>query len=84
MEIPFADLVEILHGGGGGDVEGGSNLETNYLCLRLVFLLLFIALHFYLVIPLTCTSLLHPFYLLAFFGLYLSQQESNYAPQLII
>ena len=79
--IFFVDIVEILHE--GGDVEQWLEPRNKFLVFAIGFLIAFIALHFYLVISLVCTSL-HPFHLLAFFGLYSSQQESNYAPQLII
>ena len=84
MEIPFADLVEILHGGGGGDVEQWLEPRNKLLVFAIGF---FFALYCFTF--LTCettylSSLLHSFHLLAFFGLYSSQQESNYAPQLII
>ena len=85
VKIFFADLVEILHGGGGGDVEQWLEPRNKFLVFAIGLLIVsFIALYFYLVISLACTSLLHPFHLLAFFGLYSSQQESIYAPQLII
>ena len=83
MEDPLVDS-EILHSGKGGDVERWLEPRNKLLVFVIGFLIVFIALHFYLVIPLTCTSLLLPFHSLAFFGLYSSQQESNYAPQLII
>ena len=60
MEDPLVDS-EILHSGEGGDVERWLEPRNKSFVFAIDFLLLFIALHFYLVIYLVCTSLLHPF-----------------------
>ena len=41
MEIPFADLVEILHGGEGGDVEQRLEPRNKLLVFAIGFLIAF-------------------------------------------
>ena len=84
LVISSVDIVEILHGGEDGDIEWWLEPRNKFLVFAIGFLLLLIALQFYLMILLACTYLLLPFHSFAFFGLHSSQQESNYAPQLII
>ena len=84
LVIFSVDIVKILHGGERGDVERWPEPRNKFLVIAIGFLLLLIALQFYLVIHLACTSLLLPFHSFEFSGLYSSEQESNYAPQLII
>jgi len=84
LVISFVDLVEILHGGEGGDVERWLEPRNKFLVFTIGFL---IAFHCF--IFLSCDiSCLHFFIahisFTCIFGLYSSQQESNYAPQLII
>jgi len=56
MEVPFVDIVKILHSGEGGDVEQCLELETNSLMFAIDFFFLFIALHSY-----TCDTICLPF-----------------------
>ena len=76
--------METFHGGEGGEQSGGSNLETNTLCLRLFFLLLSIALLLqlvilllFLMIYLVCTSSLHSFHFLLYCRSILIQEDCN-------
>ena len=76
--------MKILHGGEGGDVERWLESRNKFLVFAIGFLIAFHCFTF-----LSCDiSYVHfiiaSISLLAFFGLYSSQQESNYAPQLII
>ena len=84
MKILFADLVEILHGSEGGDVEQWLEPRNKLLVFAISFL---IASHCFtfLTCDIVCLLFIISIILLTCnFGLYSSQQESNYAPQLII
>ena len=73
LVISFVDLVEIFHGGEGGDVERWLEPRNESFVFAFDFFATLYCFTFLLVIYLVCTSLLHPFNLLAFFGLYSSQ-----------
>ena len=80
MKIPFADLVKILHGGGGGDVEQWLEPQNKFFVLAIACLLISIStiaftcvFYFYCI----CYSLLASHSLFILVVLYSCQQESN-------
>jgi len=76
--------VETLHGGEGGDVEWWLEPRNKSLVFVIDFLIIFYCFTF-LSCDISCVHfIIASILLLAFFGLYSSQQESNYEPQLII
>ena len=78
------DIVETLHGGEGGDVERWLEPQNKSFVFAIDFhfpsLLLYISFLCYILCALHYCIHFIP----CIFGLYSSQQESNYAPQLII
>ena len=84
LVISSVDIVEILHGGEGGDVERWLEPRNKFIVFAIGFLIVFHCFTF-----LSCdTACLHffiaPISFTCIFGLYSFQKESNYASQLII
>ena len=84
LVIFSVDIVETLHGGKGGDVERWLEPQNKSFVFAIDFLIAFYCFTF-LSCDISCVHfIIASISLLAFPGLYSSQQESNYAPQLII
>ena len=84
MKILFVDLVKIIHGGEGGDVEQWLEPRNKLFVFAIDFLFAFYCFTF-LTCDTTCLYFINALISsTCIFGLYSSQQESNYAPQLII
>ena len=78
------DIVETLHGGEGGDVERWLE-HRNKSFVFAIDLLIALYCSTFLSCDISCVHfIIASISFLAFPGLYSSQQESNYAPQLII